>query len=90
MVREVKLFVEGGGASRESLIACRESFRRFIKKAGFEGKMPRVVACGSRNIAFDRYRKAVSTGKEAFLLVDGGEPVHVDCQQGEPKDGSIV
>ena len=74
MVREVKLLVEGGGTSRKSQIACRESFRIFIKKAGFEGKMPRVVACGSRNIAFDRYRKAVLTGKEAFLIVDSEGP----------------
>lgn len=84
MVREVKLFVEGGGTGRKSQIACRESFRLFIKKAGFEGNMPRIVACGSRNIAFDRYRKAVLTGKEAFLLVDSEGSVDADCQLGEP------
>ena len=86
VVKEVKLFVEGGGARRKSQIACRESFRLFIKNAGFEGKMPRIVACGSRNVAFDRYRKAVLSGKEAFLLVDSERPVHVDCWRGEPED----
>ena len=37
--------------------------------------MPRIVACGSRNDAFDDFKTAVATGQSALLLVDAEGPV---------------
>ncbi|HSA32167.1 MAG TPA: DUF4276 family protein [bacterium] len=66
----VRLFVEGGGESEFLHAQCREAFSIFLKKAGFEGRMPRLVACGDRGTAFDKFRTAVISGEDAFLLVD--------------------
>lgn len=86
MVTKVKIFVEGGGNNSELKAECRESFREFIKKAGMKGKMPRIVACGSRNSAYDKYRKEVLKGVEALLLVDSEQPVDDHCQSGAPQN----
>ncbi len=72
----VKLYVEGGGDRAELKTACRRGFSRFIEKAGLQGSMPRIVACGSRNNAYDRFRTAHTGGGEtAMLLVDAEEQV---------------
>ena len=88
MVKKATLFVEGGGDQNKSVVKCRNDFQAFIKKSGFRGKMPRIIPCGSRNIAFERYQRAVLKGEMAFLLVDSEGPVHVDCLKGVPKDWS--
>jgi hypothetical protein len=65
----VKLFVEGGGTSNQLKSSCREAFNKFITAAGVN-KRPRVVACGSREDAFDSFCVEVKNGKPAMLLVD--------------------
>ncbi len=80
----VKLYVEGGGDSNTLKTACRAGFSEFLKKAGLKGKMPRIVACGSRQNAYDSYRTAIDSGEDALLLVDSESPVAADFQQGEP------
>ena len=71
----VRLYVEGGG-DRNSKIACREAFRSFVRKAGADRRMPRVVASGSRNEAYDDFRSAlVRRNETAMLLVDAEAPV---------------
>ena len=72
------LFVEGGGVHRDTEAKCRKGFRDFIENAGMMGNMPRIVSCGSRNIAFEKYREAVLDGKEAVLLVDSVRPKTVN------------
>ena len=47
----VKLYVEGGGDSRAINVKCRKGFSDFLEKSGLKGKMPRVVASGSRQNA---------------------------------------
>lgn len=54
MVR-VKLYVEGGGDGRVLRQALREGFRAFFESAGLT-RLPRVVACGSRQRAYDVFR----------------------------------
>ena len=71
----VKVYVEGGGDSKALKTACRQGFSTFIKKAGLAGRMPSIVACGSRAKTFDRFRKAVANKQTALLLVDGEGPV---------------
>ena len=72
----VKLYVEGGGDSKELKTACRKGFRTFIERAGLAGMMPRVVACGSRNDTYDRFKTAhAQSDGLAMLLVDAEDPV---------------
>ena len=68
----VKLFVEGGG---EHAREFRSGLGKFIEKAGAVGRMPRIVACGRRDNAYDKFRKAHGDGENAMLLVDAEEPV---------------
>ena len=74
----IKVFVEGGGETNLLRSKCREGFRKFFSKAGLEGRMPRVVASGSRRDAFDDFRAAVREAKKddfIVLLVDSEGPV---------------
>jgi hypothetical protein len=78
-----KLYVEGGGDAKELRTACRKGFSTFLKKAGFLGAMPGIVACGSRENAYDSFCTALKKGETAFLLVDSENPVDSRCQRGE-------
>lgn len=80
----MKLFVEGGGESNALRTACREGFTKFITEAGIR-KRPRVVACGSRNDAFDSFCTALKNGESAMLLVDSETAIAAACQQGRPE-----
>ena len=71
----MKLYVEGGGDANTLRTARRSGFSEFLQKAGLKGKMPRIVACGSRRDAYDSFCTAIETGEEAFLLVDSEAPV---------------
>lgn len=71
----VKLYVEGGGDSKTLKTACRRGFSRFIDKAGAAGRMPSVVACGSRENAYDSFIAALASGDNAILLVDSEKSV---------------
>jgi len=66
----VKLYVEGGGDSEALQRRCREGFRGFLEKAGFAGRMPRIVACGGRQSAYDRFKIACESSETALLLID--------------------
>ena len=76
-----RLYVEGGGNSKELKTACRRGFASFLDRAGVAGRMPRIVACGSRANAFDRFKTGhESKGVDATLLVDSEGPVSaIDC-----------
>ena len=81
----VKLFVEGGGDSNTLHTECRAAFRAFITKAGVENR-PRIVACGSRNQAYQDYCTAINQGEPALLLVDSEAPVADQHQSGAPQN----
>lgn len=69
----VKVYVEGGGDSNQLRRQCRDGFREFFEKAGLKGRMPRVVACGSRQRAYDQFCAAIDEAEtDGFivLLVD--------------------
>ena len=71
----VRLYVEGGG-DRNSKIACRRGFQSFVRKAGAEGRMPKIIASGSRNEAYDDFNAAHAQRNEtAMLLVDSEQEV---------------
>ncbi|MGW8159241.1 MAG: DUF4276 family protein [Desulfoprunum sp.] len=78
----MKLYVEGGGDAVALKTACRAGFSEFLRKAGLRGCMPRIVACGSRQNAYDSFCTAVAAGEEALLLVDSESAVAAEWQQG--------
>lgn len=72
----IKLYVEGGGDSKHLKTQCRRGFSKFIERAGLEGRMPRIVACGGREKAYDSFKTALEDGTVVpMLLVDAEEPV---------------
>ncbi|MGD0958346.1 MAG: DUF4276 family protein, partial [Methylomonas sp.] len=76
--------MEGGGDSNALKAECRRGFSEFFKKAGIAGKMPRIVACGSRQNAYDSFRTAIEAGDDALLLVDSEAPVAAIHQNDNP------
>ncbi|MBK8916092.1 MAG: DUF4276 family protein [Phycisphaerales bacterium] len=75
-----RLFIEGGGESKDLKLRCREAFRKLLDRCGLAGRMPRLVASGPRNSAFDDFRTAhrQSDGDRRIyvgLLVDSEQPV---------------
>lgn len=83
---EFKLYVEGGGTSNILRTECRSGFSAFLEKAGLKGKMPRIVACGSRGEAFDKFCTAIKQNQRAFLLVDSEESVQAQHAAGSPEN----
>ena len=72
----IKLYVEGGSDSKTLRTACREGFGTFIEKAGLSGRMPRIVACGGRDKAYDKFKIAhANQDGISLLLVDAERPV---------------
>ena len=47
-----RIYVEGGGDSKDARARCREGFSKLLKKCGFRGRLPRLVACGGRTASF--------------------------------------
>jgi hypothetical protein len=82
---EYKLYVEGGGTGKHLRTECRAGFSAFLEKAALSGTMPRIVACGSRGEAYEKFRLAVGQGQKAFLLVDSESPVDAEHAVGEPE-----
>jgi len=75
---KVKVYVEGGGDGQALRTRCRHGFSQFFQSAGLSGRMPAIVACGSRNDAFESYCTALaSAGQNDFpvLLVDSESAV---------------
>lgn len=71
-----KIYVEGGGDSKELHSRCREGFRKLITRCGFQGRMPQIIACGGRQNTFDMFHTSHLTGDgHAILLVDSEDPV---------------
>ena len=74
---DAKIFVEGGGDSKELLARCRAGFKQLLENSGFAGRAPRIIPCGSRNNAYDSFQTAHRQGAWAYvaLLVDSEDPV---------------
>ena len=73
-----RIYLEGGGDSKAGKIACQKGFRTLLEKCGLTGRMPRLIACGSRNSAYDNFRDAHANAAATdytALLVDSEDPV---------------
>jgi hypothetical protein len=74
----MRIYIEGGGNSKDLRTRCREGFRRLLEKCGFTGRMPRLVACGGRGATFDDFSTAHShslPGDYVAMLLDSEDPV---------------
>lgn len=71
------IYVEGGGDDSATLASCREGFRKLLERAGFEGRMPRIVAKGYRQSAYRAFCIAHKSGEAGYvaLLVDSEDPI---------------
>lgn len=72
------IYLEGGGDSAQLKIRCREGFRKLLAKCGFDGRMPKLVACGGRAAAFDHFLTAHGAriaGEYIALLMDSEDPM---------------
>lgn len=79
----VRVYVEGGGDTSLLKRRCREGFSEFFRKAGLEGRMPRVVASGARMSAYSDFCTAVKNvkaGDFVVLLVDSEEAIESDTK----------
>ena len=73
-----RIYIEGGGDSKELHTRCREGFRRLLEALGFSGRMPRLVACGGRAATFDDFKTAHdNAASEAYvaMLIDSEDPI---------------
>ena len=71
----ITIYVEGGGDNSSLRAKCRKGFTEFIKRAGFQGRMPRIMACGSRDDAYDKFKTAHENDKSCMLLVDAEDSI---------------
>lgn len=78
----LKLYVEGGG-NHDLDSAVRRGFKFFLLSAGFKGRLPKVIACGSRKSAYDDYCLAVNDKEPAMLLIDSEAPVREQFENGD-------
>ena len=80
---KVKVYVEGGGTTRELRARCRQGFGAFFEKANLAGRMPKIIACGGRHTAFDKFCIALGSNSEdnfIVLLVDSEGPLWDDFE----------
>jgi hypothetical protein len=73
---EVRIYVEGGGQGAQTKAMMRQGFQEFFRELRQQARQRRgrwhVIACGSRNDAFDDFTRALRDHPDAFniLLVD--------------------
>jgi hypothetical protein len=73
MVKDITIYVEGGGNDNNRLTReCRRGFSEFFKKLGITAK---IVACGGRSNAYHRFCIGLKRNEHCFLLVDSEAPV---------------
>jgi len=76
MVKEVRIYIEGGGDGRNTKALMRQGFSKFFKPLVEIAKSQKIkwdiTICGSRNNAFRDFKNALKSHPEAFnvLLVD--------------------
>jgi hypothetical protein len=92
------IYLEGGGDATQLKIRCREGFRKLLAKCGFAGRMPKLVACGGRNAAFDDFVTAQRSATEyVAMLIDSEDPmtdieaawVHLKARDRWDKPGDV-
>lgn len=72
-----KICIEGGGNEAYTLRNCKSAFVRYCEKVVAPMRMPRIVACGSRDEAYSDFTASLAKGDYDLvaLLVDSEDPV---------------
>jgi Domain of unknown function (DUF4276) len=72
----VTIYIEGSTHTKGTTL--REGFRKLLEQAGLRNRMPKTVACGGRDQAFDKFKNALLYPEKNtvyLLLVDSEDPV---------------
>ncbi|WGV27001.1 DUF4276 family protein [Halotia branconii] len=81
MVKEVRIYIEGGGDGKNTKALIRQVFSKFFNSLVEIAKSQKIkwniTICGSRNNTFRDFKNALKSHPEAFnvLLVDAEAPV---------------
>jgi hypothetical protein len=81
MVKEIRIYIEGGGDTQKTKKFIREGFSHFFKSIADEARSKKIkweiIICGSRNNAFRDFKNALKSHPDALniLLVDAEAPV---------------
>ncbi|MEG3839893.1 DUF4276 family protein [Microcoleus sp. herbarium14] len=81
MVKEIRIYIEGGGDGKNTKQLLRGGFSSFFKKLVQVARSKQIkwniTVCGSRNNAFRDFKNALADHPNAFviLLVDSEAPV---------------
>jgi len=93
MVKEIHIFIEGGGDGRNTKALIHQGFSSFLSclvKIARKKKIRwKMTVCGSRNNAFRDFKVALKANPNAFnvLLVDAEAPVYTtSCQHLKQRD----
>jgi Domain of unknown function (DUF4276) len=84
MVKEVRIYIEGGGDGKNTKALIRQGFSQFFKPLVELARSKKVkwniIICGSRDNAFKDFKTALKDHTEAFniLLVDAEAPVKLE------------
>ncbi|MBD2628869.1 DUF4276 family protein [Trichormus variabilis] len=84
MVKEVRIYIEGGGDSQKTKSLIRQGFSQFFKPLVELAKSKNIkwniTICGTRNNAFRDFKNALKSHPDAFnvLLVDAEAPVKIN------------
>lgn len=94
-----RIYIEGGGDSKQLKVQCRKGFRQLLERCGFSRRMPRLVSCGGRSAAYGDFKTAHESNKAEYvaMLIDSENPVsnpeetwdHLrNCDRWERPDGA--
>ena len=81
MVKEIRIYIEGGGDGKDTKAPIRRGFNNFFKELVQVARSKQIkwniTVCGSRNNAFRDFKNALADRPNAFviLLVDSEAPV---------------
>ena len=84
MVKEIRIYIEGGGDDRDTKRKIRQGFSSFLKDIVQMARSQRIkwdiIVCGSRNNTFKSFKNALADFPDAFnvLLVDSEAPLKKD------------
>jgi len=84
MIKEIRIYIEGGGDGKNTKALIRQGFSQLLKPLVELAKSQRIkwdiIICGSRNNAFRDFKNALKSHPEAFnvLLVDAEAPVTIN------------
>jgi hypothetical protein len=93
MVKEIRLYLEGGGDQKNTKLLIHQGFNQFfssLRQMAQSHKIRwKIIICGSRNNAFRDFKVALKAHQSAFnvLIVDAEAPVNTTaCEHLKQRD----